>query len=245
MISSDRILFTGGGGRLGGEVRKLLPGLVTPDLPEFDITRPGDVNEAVSHYRPELIVHAAAYTNVPGAEEHREDCWRVNVDGTRNIVRAALDHNLPVLHISTDYVFDGTRGNYREDDPLGPPFNYYALTKLVAESLVRIVPRHLVIRTSFRPNEWPYPVAFTDIYTSQDYLDVIAPEIVLAIRHFEDIPYDTVHIATERKSTFDLARRRRPDVRPGTKRDVAVKLPDDISLDISRWLELKGRWEAR
>jgi dTDP-4-dehydrorhamnose reductase len=112
----------------------------------------------------------------------------------------------------------------------------------VAEELVRLAPRHLIVRTSFRPREWPYPVAFTDVYTSQDYVDVIAPEIALAIRHYREIPYPTLHIATERKSVYELARRRRPDVRPGSKREVSVALPDDISLDTSRWQTLKGVW---
>ncbi len=149
------------------------------------------------------------------------------------------------MHISTDYVFygDGARDGrgYCEDDPPGPVRNYYALSKLAAEEVARTLPGTLVVRTSFRPNVWPYPVAFTDVFTSQDYVDVIAPDIALAIRHLDDIPYDTLHIATERKSAFELARRRRPDVRPGTKREAGVELPDDITLDVSRWRALKAR----
>jgi dTDP-4-dehydrorhamnose reductase len=107
---------------------------------------------------------------------------------------------------------------------------------------VRLAPRHLIIRTSFRPREWPYPVAFTDVYTSQDYVDVIAPEIALAIQRYREIPYPTLHIATERKSVYELARRRRPEVRPGNKQEVSVALPHDISLDTSRWQALKREW---
>ncbi len=240
--TTERILFTGGGGRLGTAIRALLPGLITPDLPEFDLTRPDDVAATLDAQRPTLIVHAAAYTDVAGAERDQARCWRVNVDGTRHLVQAAAARDIPFIHISTDYVFAGTRGQYREDDPLGPTVNYYALTKLVAEALVRLAPRHLVIRTSFRPDHWPYPVAFTDVYTSQDYLHIIAPEIVLAMQHYDRIPFDTLHIATERKSVFELARRSRPDVQPGTKQSVSVVLPDDTSLDIARWRELKATW---
>jgi dTDP-4-dehydrorhamnose reductase len=73
-------------------------------------------------------------------------------------------------------------------------------------------------------------------------VDVIAPEIALAIQHYRDIPYPTLHIATGRKSVYELARRRRPDVRPGSKREVSVALPDDISLDTSRWQTLRREW---
>lgn len=234
-----RIILTGGSGRLGTELRALLPDVVAPDETEMDITRPESIGTALDRFEPALFVHAAAYTDVAGAETNRSACWRVNVQGTRNVTRACSDRNIPLVHISTDYVFDGKTGHYREDDPLGPPMNYYALSKLVAEEMVRFAPRHLVIRTTFRPREWPYPTAFTDVYTSQDYVDRIAPDIALAIEKAGSIPFDTLHIAGERTSIFELARRRKPDVRPGSKRDVSVNLPDDISMDITRWQALK------
>lgn len=239
----ERILLTGGGGRLGAELKKLLPGIITPDLPEFNIVNRRDVEEVLAAYQPALVVHAAAYTNVSGAETDRNACWAVNVKGTRNVVRAVTERLIPLVHISTDYVFDGTRGMYAEDDPVGPVRNYYSLSKLAAEELARLAPCHLVIRTSFRPCEWQYPTAFQDVFTSQDYVDIIAPEIALAIRRCAEIPYTTLHIATERKSVYDLACRRKPDVIPGSKRDVTVELPDDISLDITRWQSLKAQWQ--
>jgi len=238
------ILLTGGTGRLGEQLRQLLPGIIAPPRSELDLTDPVRVYAALERYQPKLVVHAAAYTDVAGAEQNREACWRVNVDGTRSLVRGVLEHGAALLHISTDYVFYGDHGHYREDDPIGPVRNYYALSKLVAEAVARTVPRHLVVRTSFRPTEWPYPKAFTDVYTSQDYVDIIAPQIATAIRRFADIPFDTLHIATERKSVFELARRRKPEVEAGSKHDVAVDLPSDISLDISRWQQLALHWQS-
>ncbi len=236
----ERLLLTGGSGRLGRELRTLLPELLAPPHSELDVTNLETVCSALVRYRPEALIHAAAYTDVAGAEGERKQCWRVNVEGTRNLVRAALELGLPLIHLSSDYVFWGDRGGYKEDEAPGPTRNYYALSKLVAEEVVRVLPHHLVIRTSFRANRWPYEVAFDDLYTSQDYLDVIAPEIARAIRSFAEIPHPVLHIATERKSAYDLARRRKPDVRRGSKREAGVNLPDDISLDSSRWQRLKG-----
>jgi dTDP-4-dehydrorhamnose reductase len=235
------ILLTGGNGRLGKELKTLLTDVVAPPSQDLDITNPPSIESILEQHQPKLIVHAAAYTNVSGAESEKAKCWQVNVTGTRNLVKAALAHNLPLVHISTDYVFYGDKGMYREDDPLGPVRNYYALTKLVAEESVRLLPKHLVIRTSFRPREWPYPNAFDDVYTSQDYVDIIAPEIALAISNLEQIHYETLHIATERKSVYDLAKRRKPDVQRGSKASAKVSLPDDISLDTSRWQEIKEK----
>ncbi len=233
-----KILLTGGSGRLGSALQELLPDVVAPSSTELDVTDERSVGRALEHHQPDLIVHAAAYTDVKGAEGARERCWRTNVGGTRALVRAL--GNCRLVHISTDYVFYGDTGGYKEDDPVGPVRNYYALSKLAAEAVARVAARCLVVRSSFRPNEWPYPVAFSDVYTSQDYLDVIAPDIALAVRHVEDIPFDTLHIATERKSVYDLARRRKPDVTRGSKTEAGVALPDDISLNTERWQALKG-----
>ncbi len=240
--SQPRILMTGGDGRLGTELRRILPGIIAPDEEQMDITRPDDTVRWLDEQCPDVLLHAAAYTDVGGAEQNRQRCWGVNVVGTRNVVRAAGRRGVFLIHISTDYVFEGTRGGYKEDDPPGPAMNYYALTKLVAEELARIHPAHLILRTSFRPREWPYPKAFTDVYTSQDYVDIIAPELALAIRHFRELRNQTLHVVTERKSVYELAKRRKSDVQGGSKSEVSVRLPDDISLDTTRWQELKKQW---
>src|SRR5690606_35337099 len=135
-----------------------------------------------------------------GAETQRTRCWEVNVVGTRNAVSATAASGARLVHISTDYVFWGDTGGYSEADTPGPVRNYYALTKLVAEEAARAAQDHLVIRTSFRPRTWPYPEAFADVYTSQDYVDVIAPDIALAVARSLGIDLETLHIGTARKS---------------------------------------------
>jgi len=236
------ILLTGGTGRLGTALRTLMPELVAPGREELDITDLSSVERAIEQHRPRVLVHAAAYTDVARAETEKALCWKVNVEGTRNLVRAALKCDLYFVHISTDYVFWGDKGGYREDDPVGPVRNYYALSKLAAEEVVRVLPRYLIIRTSFRPSPFPYPVAYFDLYTSQDYLEVIAPQVALALQNLERIPYHTLHIATERKSVYELARRTRPKVEPQSRQEAGVAMPEDISLDVSRWQKLRQEW---
>lgn len=238
-MTTGGMLLTGGSGRLGSELRALIPDLDAPTHAALDLSQPAAVGDYLQRARPALVVHAAAYTDVAGAETDRAACWTVNVAGTRALVSACRDVGARLLHVSTDYVFWGDRGGYREDDAPGPVRNYYALSKLAAEEVARTLPRTLVVRTSFRPRAWPYPRAFGDLYTSQDYVDIIAPEIALAIRHIDAIDVATLHIATERKSVYELARRRSPEVERGSKSEAKVELPDDISLDVSRWQRLK------
>lgn len=237
-----RVLLTGGSGRLGGALRVLRPDWLVPSRAQFDLLRPDQMAQFLDQARPDLVVHAAAYTDVAGAEQQQRLCWSVNVEGTRQLVRAVQDRAIPLVHISTDYVFWGDRGGYHEDDPPGPVRNYYALSKLVAEELVRLLPHYLIIRTSFRSWPWPYPAAYTDLFTSQDYLERIAPQVALAVDRFTEIPYTTLHIATQRKSAFELAVQSRPDVRPGLRAEAGVALPADISLDTGRWQALRLKW---
>ena len=235
-----KILLTGGSGRLGTELRALLPGIVAPTSAEMNLTDASQVLAVVQRERPDIIVHAAAYTNVGGAEKDREACWQTNVVGTRHVAAAANAIGAKLVHISTDYVFSGEDGGYREADTPGPVVNYYSLTKLVAEEAARAATRHLIIRTSFRPREFQYPVAFSDVYTGQDYVDIIAPEIALAVQHAPDIQDEVLHIVTERKSVYELARRRKPDVKEGRRADASgVVLPGDVSLNTGRWAEIK------
>lgn len=237
-----KILLTGGGGRLGTELRALLPGIVAPTSAEMNITDAAQALDVARREQPDLIVHAAAYTNVGGAEKDRAACWNANVVGTRTMAAAANAVNARLVHISTDYVFSGDTGGYREDDTPGPVVNYYSLTKLVAEEAARAARDHLIIRTSFRPREFAYPVAFSDVFTGQDYVDVLAPQIAQAITHAHEIPHDLLHIVTERKSVFELARRRKPDVQEGTRAQAGVTLPGDVSLNTDRWQSLVASW---
>ncbi|MDO4246929.1 MAG: sugar nucleotide-binding protein [Deinococcus sp.] len=197
----------------------------------------------MGNIQPELIVHAAAYTNVGGVEQDRELCWNINVKGTRNVAAAANVVETKLLHVSTDYVFSGDEGNYREDDTPGPVVNYYSLTKLVAEEAARSAASHLIVRTSFRPRQFQYPTAFSDVYTSQDYVDIIAPMIASVIQHAQDIEERVLHVATERKNVYELTRRRNPEVHEGKRAEANVVLPADVSLNTDRFEELHRSWK--
>lgn len=231
-------VLTGGSGRLGTELTALLPGVMAPSSRELDVLEPDAYLDTIV---PKLVIHAAAYTDVAKAETERARCWQLNVTGTRRMAQAAARLGAHFVLISTDYVFEGTNGNYAEDDTPGPVLNYYALTKLVAEEAARAAlpaEQLLIIRTSFRGRQWPHPRAFSDLYTSQDYVDVLAPQLALAITRLADIPYDTLHIAGARRSALELARQRSSEVQAASRASAPVELPEDISLNSERWQRL-------
>ena len=218
------ILLTGGSGLLGQELQKLIQ-CYAPSRKILDILDP-----VVP--KCELIIHAAAYTDLVKAETERELCYKTNVIGTRNLASLGI----PMLYISTEYVFDGERGSYAEDDYPNPQ-NFYALTKLLGEYESRRT-RSVVIRCLFKPRSFEHPAACVDQYTAGDYVDVIAREIAVAVKEFKRLP-PTLHIGTGKKSTYDLARQTR-EVQQISVGDIrGVRLPRDTSLNTSLWEKLK------
>ena len=155
--NKKRILITGGSGALGSHIKKLIK-CEAPDSSELDISDFKKCVAVVKKYKPAIIIHCAAWTSVDKAEKEKEKCWKINVLGTENIVKAAS--GIRFIYISTHYVFDGTRGNYREDD-IPNPINYYSLTKLVGESIVGQYPNTLIIRTGFKKDRASAEAVFT------------------------------------------------------------------------------------
>jgi dTDP-4-dehydrorhamnose reductase len=117
------------------------------DYTQLDITKKGDVKSLISSFHPTAILNAAAATNVDWCEAHREEAWKVNVVGVENLVEAARKVGARLVHISTDYVFDGNHGPYSEDDKPNP-ISYYGKSKLASENAIRIggIP-HTILRT--------------------------------------------------------------------------------------------------
>ena len=100
---------------------------------DLDITNRDDLRKIILEIKPEVIVNTAAYTNVDGCEKHKEQCWKTNVEGVQNLAYAAGKIDARIIHISTDYVFDGKNGPYKEDDTPNP-LGYYGKSKLASEN---------------------------------------------------------------------------------------------------------------
>lgn len=160
-----RVVITGSNGLLGQKLADLLTQSqsyavyltssqdepVVPAEPasyrRLDITDRREVTRFVDDVGPSVIVNTAAITNVDGCEVNRETAWRVNVQGVENLVHAAKVNGAHLVQVSTDYVFDGRSGPYREDDRPNP-LGYYGRTKLASENLLRTSGiGHTVVRT--------------------------------------------------------------------------------------------------
>jgi len=145
-----RWFVTGAGGQLATALARLLEGEVFLSREAaLDIRDGAAVHAAIRAYRPDAVLHTAAYTDVDGAEADAELAEAVNVQGTRNIVNAVRGTHTVIVYFSTDYVFDGLKGApYVESDP-PRPLGVYGRTKLQGEEAVLKWPHSLVIRTSW------------------------------------------------------------------------------------------------
>lgn len=237
-----QILLTGGSGLLGTELLKLETDLLAPTHAELDITDAAAVEDYIASHKPDIILHAAAMTSNRAVEANPEKARAVNVEGTANLVRASLGSRIRFVYLSTDYVYKGDRGNYSETDEV-EPFNLYAATKLAGEEEVRKVPNHLIIRTSFGADDFVYPDAFCDKWSSKEYVDVIAPMILEAARS----PLTGIlNLGGRRRSLYEYAIERNPHVNRIRRRDSEHKSPEDTSLDLSRWHDyVEGRGIVR
>ena len=107
------------------------------DYTQLDITKKSDVKSLLSSFHPSVIINAAGATNVDWCEQHRDEAWKVNVVGVENLIEAARRVGAHLIHISTDYVFDGKHGPYSEE-ATPSPLSYYGKSKLASENSLRI-----------------------------------------------------------------------------------------------------------
>ncbi|NPA97683.1 MAG: dTDP-4-dehydrorhamnose reductase [Crenarchaeota archaeon] len=273
-----RVFVTGGSGLLGHRIVEELSRRGHEVIATYNRTSPRlgvdgvkwvriDISDAVAiedallKARPDAVIHAAAYTDVDGCEVEKDRAWRVNVVATRSIVRACRVVKSYLIYISTDYVFDGSKGMYSESD-IPSPINYYGLTKLVAEEIVKSSDLlYTIVRPSaiygvgpgkanfatfvadrlMRGEEVP---AVSDQYVSPTLNSALARAVAEIV---EMRPMGVLHVAGNRMSRYEfaVALARALGANEGLIRRVSMesmrwkaRRPRDSSLDTSRAREL-------
>lgn len=164
-MMARRVLVMGSNGLLGQKVAEMLVRSTSAaitlssleDAParimepaeyvKADITAKKEIKQLVAHAEPDVIINCAAITNVDACETEREIAWKVNVGGLENLIEASRRTDATVVHVSSDYIFDGKNGPYAEDDR-PEPISYYGKTKLAGENLLRSAGiKYLIART--------------------------------------------------------------------------------------------------
>lgn len=148
-MDDSKIFIVGANGQLGTALRAKYPNAKSADISELDITDVKSV-ENFDWSDIEIIINAAAYTNVDGAEtpEGRESSWKVNASAVANLARKAIQQDMTLVHISSDYVFDGIKTPHLEDEPF-TPLGVYGQSKAAGDIVVSLTPKHYILRTTW------------------------------------------------------------------------------------------------
>jgi dTDP-4-dehydrorhamnose reductase len=195
-----RIYVVGGQGQVARSLREAAAAehdivFGCGERPTVDLLRPESIAQALADFRPDLVVNPAAYTAVDKAESEPEQAFALNRDGAGAVAAAAAAHGVPVIQLSTDYVFDGAKdAPYVETDPVGPR-SVYGSSKLEGERAVAAAnPRHVILRTAwvYAPFGGNFVRTMLRLAAERDSLRVVddqigcptyAPDIAAAILH--------------------------------------------------------------
>ncbi|HSX32122.1 MAG TPA: NAD(P)-dependent oxidoreductase [Candidatus Saccharimonadales bacterium] len=148
-MDESRILIVGAYGQLGKALQAKYPKAIAVDRDTFDMTE-WDMLSKYDWSTVDVILNAAAYTNVDGAEsaEGREAAWKINAVAVSYLSRLATEHDKTLVHVSSDYVFDGTKNPHTEDEPY-TPLGVYGQTKAAGDIAASMTPKHYILRATW------------------------------------------------------------------------------------------------
>jgi len=223
----------------------------------IDFRESSKIVDLVNNFKPDIIIHTAAIGDVDKCEIEKELAWKVNVEATLTFTKAASKLNTFFLYLSTDYVFDGERGLYKEDD-IPNPVNYYGLTKLIAENIIKsALSKYSIVRTSqiygFGLGRVNFARAVVESLSKGQRVRALVDQwlsptlntlLAKVVREIIEMEYTgIIHVAGERISRYDFARAIAKRfgfdeklIEAMTMRDIQFKTrrPRDSSLDVSR-----------
>ncbi|MRJ99904.1 sugar nucleotide-binding protein [Aeromicrobium sp. S22] len=217
---SPRTLILGANGQLGRELVTQLPNATAWSRSDFDIADL-DAYGSVDWSQFDTVINAAAYTKVDEAEtpQGRRDAWRINVHGVVELARAAIAHDLTLVHVSSDYVFDGETAEHTTDE-LFSPLGVYGQTKAAGDAVVMTVPKHHIVRTSWVVGDGPNFIATMQSLAERGVDPAVVDDQVGRLTYTSDLaagirslladaaPYGVHHVTSggEPRSWFEIAR---------------------------------------
>ncbi|MFQ6081794.1 MAG: dTDP-4-dehydrorhamnose reductase [Candidatus Aminicenantia bacterium] len=145
-----KILLIGANGQLGTDILKVFEEneLIPLSHKEIEITDYEQIKKIIDKHQPEIIINTAAYHNVPECERNPEKAFLVNSIGVKNLADICRDNQMKLVHLSTDYVFDGRKNTPYTEEDVPNPLNVYGISKLAGEFFVKKVEKHYIIRVA-------------------------------------------------------------------------------------------------
>ncbi len=178
-----KILITGSNGMLGHDLQEVLKDkheLILTTSKTLDITDKDNTIKCIKENKPDVVINSAAYTDVDGCETNQDLAYAVNGEGVRNLALACKEVDCPLVHVSTDYVFDGTaRDPIEEDGEIGP-ISVYGKSKLVGEEAIQeILDKYFIVRTAwlYGINGKNFPKTMLELAENHPEITVVYDEV--------------------------------------------------------------------
>ena len=238
------ILLTGGTGFLGSKIidSSLFNNLYYPTREEMDLTEMDSIKRFLMAKNIDVVIHCAALVRMNKCQNNPDHAITNNIIGTSNLVVQIIEasrqtkKNYRFIHISTDAVYPGDRGNYNENSKT-IPYNNYGWSKLGAECAVRLLPDHAIVRTTFFDEDnIRFKTSATDIYKSN-------MPVTDLVKSLHELVYSgfigTVNIGLDRMSDFDRKIKYNPSIMKTTRSEIekfaGISLPQDSSMNCDLW----------
>ena len=227
-----KIIFSGGSGRFGKIFQEVKHNykIYYPSKKILDITNPKKIDSYMRKIKPDYFIHCAALSRP--MDIHYKDLPKsidLNIIGTSNIVKICQANKVKLIYFSTNYVYPGITGNYKEKDALHP-INNYAWSKLGGEASVQLYKNSLILRVCMTEKPFIHKEAFSDVKTNFIYHEEIA-DMLLKLLHHRGV----INVGGPIKSVYDFAKTLNPKIKKvSAKKTMLNKFPLNPSMNVSK-----------
>ena len=227
-----KILITGGTGRFASTLKKQKTKnkLFFPNKKELDITKFKSIKSYIKKKNPQILIHLAGLSRpMSDHDTNIKKSIDLNIIGTANITKACEEKNIKLIYFSTNYVYPGKKGNYKETDSL-LPVNSYAWSKLGGESSVQLYKNSLILRVCMTEKPFVHKVAFSNVKTSFTYHENIA-KILFKLINKKGI----INVGGPSSSVYDFARKENKNIiNRKLRKDNKIGLPFNSSINVAK-----------
>ena len=227
-----KIVFTGGTGRFASEFKKIKSKfkIYFPNKKELNIENLNSIEVFLKRIKPRYFIHCAALSRPMDIHEKNiSQSITTNIIGTSNVVKACEKQNIKLIYFSTNYIYPGTAGDYRESDPI-LPINNYAISKLGGECAVRLYKNSLILRISMTEKPFVHEFAFNDVEMNFMYHEEFA-KILLKLIDEKGI----INVGGKKQTVYNFVRQKQKNIKPVSgKKMINKKFPLKQSMNLSK-----------
>ena len=227
-----KIVFTGGTGRFASEFKKIKSKfkIYFPNKKELNIENLNSIEVFLKRIKPRYFIHCAALSRPMDIHEKNiSQSITTNIIGTSNVVKACEKQNIKLIYFSTNYIYPGTAGDYRESDPI-LPINNYAISKLGGECAIRLYKNSLILRISMTEKPFVHEFAFNDVEMNFMYHEEFA-KILLKLIDEKGI----INVGGKKQTVYNFVRQKQKNIKPVSgKKMINKKFPLKQSMNLSK-----------